>query len=291
MTETAGLVRIGELGRRTGVSPELLRAWEQRYGLLQPSRSQGGFRLYSALDEARVRRMKELLEGGLSAAEAAREALLVEGQRAVLGPADLAALGVRLREALDAFDAQQAHEALDQLLSAVPVEAALADVLLPYLRELGRRWKSGEATVAQEHFASAFLRGRLLTLARGWDRGEGPRVLLACLPGEQHDLGLLAFGLLVADRGWRVTFLGADTPLDTVAEAAALLDPAQVVLLGVAPRLLGKHAAGVRALAQRWPVAVAGSADPAKVGATGAWPLASDLVAAARSLVPGALPG
>ena len=286
MTEPTGLVRIGELGRRTGVSPERLRAWEQRYGLLQPTRSSGGFRLYSALDVARVRRMTELLESGLSAAEAAREALRVEGQGAALRPADVAALAVQLRQALDAFDAEQAHAALDRLLAGVPVESVLSDVVLPYLRELGGRWASGDVTVAQEHFASALLRGRLLALARGWDRGEGPRILLACLPGELHDLGLLAFGLLVARRGWRVTFLGADTPLDTVTDAASRLDPAQIVLVGVAGQLFRTHAAGVRALAQRWPVAVAGGADPAEVGEAGARPLTRDPVEAARSLVP-----
>ena len=109
-------------------------------------------------------------------------------------------------------------------------------------------------------------------------------VLLACLPGELHELGLLAFGLLVAQRGWRVTFLGADSPLDTVADTAARLEPAQIVLLGVPGQLFRKHAPGVKALARRWPVAVAGGADPAKVRATGSRPLTSDLVEAAGSL-------
>lgn len=279
-------MRIGELARRTGVSPELLRAWEQRYGLLQPLRSPGGFRLYAALDEVRVRRMTELIEGGLSAAEAAHEALLVDGQRAALPAVDVDALAVQLRQALDAFDAERAHVVLDQLLAGVPVEAAITEVVLPYLRDLGRRWVSGDATVAQEHFASALLRGRLLALARDWDGGDGPRILLACLPDELHDLGLLVFGLLVARRGWRVTFLGADTPLDTVADAAARLDPAQIVLLGLDGPPFRRHASGVRALAKQWPVAVAGGADPAKISATGARPLTGDPVEVARSLVP-----
>jgi DNA-binding transcriptional MerR regulator len=279
-------VRIGELGRRTGVSPELLRAWEQRYGLLQPSRSPGGFRLYSALDEERVRRMTELLEQGLSAAEAAREALRAEEQPVVLTGADLAVLAAQLRVALDAFDALQAHAVLDRLLAGVPLESALDDVLLPYLRNLGTRWASGEATVAQEHFASALLRSRLLALARGWDQGGGPVILLACLPDEQHELGLIAFGLLVARRGWRVTFLGADTPLDTVAEAASRLHPAKVVLLCLDGPHFRKHASAVRELARHWSVAVAGGADPARVIATGATPLLSDPLEAARSLAP-----
>src|SRR6185437_16970767 len=85
MTDAAHL-RIGALSRRVGVSPELLRAWEQRYGLLQPSRSAGGFRLYSDHDERRVRRTKELITRGWSAAEAAREALAFEDPPAPATP-------------------------------------------------------------------------------------------------------------------------------------------------------------------------------------------------------------
>jgi cobalamin-dependent methionine synthase I len=87
--------------------------------------------------------------------------------------------------------------------------------------------------VAEEHFASNLVRGRLLGLARGWDRGRGPRAVLACPPGERHDLGLLAFGLALREHGWRITFLGADTPLDTLAETVRSLAP-EALVLGVA---------------------------------------------------------
>src|SRR4051812_41583334 len=100
-------LRIGELSRRLGVSDHLLRAWETRYGLLQPFRSTGGYRLYSEADADRIRRMQEHLAAGLSAAEAAQAVLAEAGGRS----ADLAASGVgvgelsvSLREALDAFD-------------------------------------------------------------------------------------------------------------------------------------------------------------------------------------------
>ncbi|HVD14550.1 MAG TPA: MerR family transcriptional regulator, partial [Actinomycetota bacterium] len=75
-----GYLRIGELARRTGVSPELLRAWERRYGLLRPARTQGGYRLYTAADEARIRRMRAYLARGVAAAEAARLAVDAEAQ-------------------------------------------------------------------------------------------------------------------------------------------------------------------------------------------------------------------
>ena len=211
------MLRIGELSKRSGVSPELLRAWERRYGLLEPTRSPGGLRLYSLDDLERVRLMQEHLAGGLAAAEAAALASTPEHRDAADAARAPAASAVRdLAAALDAFDEPRAQAVLDELLAVATVDALLTDVVLPYLRELGERWERGEASIAQEHFASAVLRGRLLGLARGWGRGLGPLALLACLPGEQHDLGLIAFGLALRARGWRVAYLGPDTPLDTL---------------------------------------------------------------------------
>src|SRR4029079_17114722 len=95
-------IRIGELARRTGVSPELLRAWESRYGLLQPSRSPGGFRLYSAADEIRIHRMTRLIGAGLSAAEAARQALDATPAQPAVETSLVAEHAEQLRAALDA---------------------------------------------------------------------------------------------------------------------------------------------------------------------------------------------
>lgn len=220
MDDSAHL-RIGALSKRVGVSPELLRAWERRYGLLQPSRSAGGFRLYSGADEARIQAMQRYLEAGLSAAEAAR--LAVAG--ADSGAADPGAGKARFTEsvaeleaALGRFDEPAAHAALDRLFSAFRLQTVLREVVLPYLAELGRRWERGEASVAQEHFASNLLRGRLLGLARGWADSAGPRAVLACAPGELHDLPLISFGLALAARGWSITYLGPDTPIATINE-------------------------------------------------------------------------
>ena len=119
-------------------------------------------------------------------------------------------------QALDRFDDAGAQAALDRLIGALSFETVAREVILPYLRELGDRWERGEASVAQEHFASIVIRGRLLALARGWDRGTGPRALLACAPGEQHELGLIVFGLALRQHGWGITYLGADTPIETL---------------------------------------------------------------------------
>ena len=243
-------LRIGELSRRTGVSPELLRAWERRYGLLHPTRTGGGFRLYSPADERRVSLMLSHLQHGMSAAEAARLTLT----EADVGARDddepvLRRRAQELRQALDDFDESSAHSALDSVLAEFSTEAVLTDVVLPYLHELGERWASGEASVGQEHFASQLIRGRLLGLARGWDSGAGPRALLACAPGEQHDLGLIAFGVALRARGWRITYLGQDTPLETLAESARSLGPLAIVISSTSPDRLSRSGAELRRLA------------------------------------------
>jgi DNA-binding transcriptional MerR regulator len=257
---TDGYLRIGELSRRTGVSPELLRAWERRYGLFEPARSPGRFRLYSDADLARVETMKSNLERGLSAAEAARAALAAPQELSVPErPPAMDEAARALRVALDEFDEPGAQSAMDRLISGLSTEAFLRDVVLPLLRELGERWDRGDLTIAQEHFASGVLRGRLLALGRGWGRGSGPHAVLAAPPGERHDLGLLVFGLALRDHGWRVTLLGADTPIDTIADTARRVRPDLVVLATLMPSRLGSQGDALRELAAQWRVVISGA--------------------------------
>src|SRR5271165_3402639 len=152
------VLRIGELSRRAGVSDHVLRAWESRYGLLQPVRSAGGFRLYSEADALRA----VLGEDSGAGADPGRAA---GTHRAPPAAGELAGA---LRQALDAFDEPAAQAVLDRLVSGLSVTAVLREVVLPYLAELGERWERGTASVAQEHFASNLIRGRLAGLARGW---------------------------------------------------------------------------------------------------------------------------
>ena len=286
MTVVDGAIRIGELARRTGVSPELLRAWEQRYGLLLPSRSPGGFRLYSVADEARIRQMTRLIGDGLSAAQAARQALTADGGQPAIEAPLVDHLADQLRTALDSFDGTGAHASFDRLLASVSVEVVLADVLVPYLRDLGDRWVAGRATVAQEHFASNLIRGRLLAIARDWDSGNGPALLLACLPGEAHDLGLIMFGILAARRGWRITFLGADTPLDSLHASIRNIQPALTVLVATTPSLLAAHADDLRRLTSLTRTAIAGVTDAQAASDVGATALPRDIVQAATAVIP-----
>ena len=261
MVNTGEVLRIGELSKRAGVSPELLRAWERRYGLLRPARSAGGLRLYSPADVERVALMQQHLAEGMAAAEAAalavRDRVEEEAARTALRPA---AIRDELATALDAFDEPRAQAILDRLLALATVETLLAEVVVPYLQELGERWRRGEASVAQEHFASGVLRGRLLGLARGWGLGRGPVAVLACLPGEQHDLGLIAFGLALRSQGWRIIYLGPDSPIDTVADACRQLEPSLVVLNAVSRERVRPVLPQLRALTRRHKLALGGAA-------------------------------
>ncbi len=169
-------------------------------------------------------------------------------------------------------------------MAAFSVETVLQQVLLPYLHVLGDRWSSGEASVAQEHFASALIRGRLLGLARGWGNGSGPSVVLACPPGEEHDLGLIMFGIALARRGWRVTYLGQDTPFDTIRQTAAAVDASVVVLAVAEGTSAGTHAEELRALARDVHVAIGGGVSDGALTESGVRVLEGDPIEAARSL-------
>ena len=294
------MLRIGELSRRLGVSDYVLRAWESRYGLLQPVRSAGGFRLYSEADALRIRRMQAHLARGLSAAEAAREVLGEDSEArrdsGVRGGPDQAAgpdriavtvseLSGALRRALDTFDEPAAQAVLDRLVSDLSVPTMLREVVLPYLADLGERWVRGTASIAQEHFASNVIRGRLAGLARGWGNGHGPRALLACPPGELHDLALMVFGIVLNRAGWRIDYLGANTPVEELTRTVEASQPDLVVLAAARTPAFEGLAAQLTELARRAPLALAGAgATPQLAAAVQARLLGGDPVTAAENV-------
>lgn len=257
MSESGDRWRIKEFAGRVGVQEETLRAWERRYQLLQPERSAGGYRLYSPADERRIRSMQAHMARGIAAAQAAALAV-AESARDVVAPADPAALLEALLAAAEAFDATRFDALLDAAF-ARGVVAAIGDVVLPLLGEIGLRWERSEITVGHEHFASHLVERRLLAMAKGWDAGHGPLALLACPSGERHTLGLVCFGLLLADRGWRIAYLGADTPVDQVADMSAALKPSVVVLCALDAQHLTAAAAPITELGRHHHTMIAGS--------------------------------
>lgn len=282
MATGSGPHRIGEFSRRVGVSPELLRAWERRYGLVRPTRSAGGYRLYGDQDAARVARMNRALADGLSAAEAARTAL---AEPVTDSDPVLETNRRRLLDAVASYDEAGLQLTLDDALATFGLEVLLERIILPVLVEVGAQWEGGRLEVSQEHLTSNVIRGRLLSMARLWSRGSGPLAVLACLPGEEHDIGLLAFGLVLRSYGWRILFLGADTPLATVAQAAGSTHPAAVVMTTFDAELYSTQVRGLRRLARAVPLYLGGpGASVALATKLGARFLAGDVSAAARAL-------
>ena len=157
MPEESASLRIGEFARRVGVSADVLRSWERRYGVLNPHRSEGGFRLYSDADAARVAVMRRALDRGLSAAEAAHVALHEPSRpdHGVLGDAT-----ARLLAAIRGYDEAEMHAILDESLEAFGIEAVLRDLVLPTLHRVGAEWAAGRLEISQEHFASHLRPGR-----------------------------------------------------------------------------------------------------------------------------------
>jgi MerR family transcriptional regulator, light-induced transcriptional regulator len=279
-------VRVGELARRVGVAPETLRAWERRYGVLRPARTPGGYRVYDTEDELRARRMRELIESGWAAGEAA-QAVTAAGEvaplRRVRSPIGGAASEVL--PALLGFDCAAAQAAFDRVFAARSMDAALRDVVLPALHEVGERWARGEITVAQEHFATEVISGRLRSLGREFDHGLGPRVVLAGPAAERHDIGLLCCALALHFRGWRVTYLGPDTPTDAIQSAVGVVDPDVVVVGAVQRHPLRLAAPALSRLATKVTLAVGGAgASPELAAVAGARHLRGDPVTAAASL-------
>ena len=278
-------LRIGELSRRVGVSPELLRAWETRYGLLRPERTAGGLRLFSEEDERRVRLMRKHIAAGLSASEAARLARSGEESASRVGSASFAEIQTALAHGLEALDEPMAQSALDQLFRAFALPFALSEVILPFLHQLGERWAAAETTIAHEHFASNVLGGRLRALSRGWGNGVGPRAVLACPPGERHELGLLCFGLALRDHGWRITYLGAETPLGEITGALSELVPSIVVLSAISQQRFRDASEEITALATQVRVGMGGAgASRALAREMGAELLGGDAIGEAAGL-------
>jgi MerR family transcriptional regulator, light-induced transcriptional regulator len=211
-------LNIAALTRRTGVPADTIRKWEQRYGVLSPARTSGGQRRYTEVDVARIEWLKARIHEGYRIGEAA--ALLGSTTGA---PTSAGELRTAFVDAARASDVDALGHLVDHALALAALDEALTNVLAPALVEIGEQWASGEITVAQEHLASSAVRSalqKLLADARASVRGVA---VLACAPGERHEIGLMMLAVLLRSDGWQVAFLGADTPLDDAFALAATI--------------------------------------------------------------------
>lgn len=214
-----GLVPIRTLSNLTGVNSVTLRAWERRYELIKPIRTPKGHRLYTMADVDLINQVVTLLGNGMSIGQI-RQVLETDKARPepVREPATAFSPWLnyqdRLLRAIVAFDDGELSEVYHEVLSLYPVDIVTHRLIMPLLRELGERWAQGSGSIAEEHFFSVFLRNKLGARFHHLSRNrQGPKLLAACLPGEQHEVGLLLFALAALDRDYQVLLLGPNTPL------------------------------------------------------------------------------
>ena len=194
---TTELFPIRTVSTLTGVNPVTLRAWERRHGLIRPVRTPSGHRLYGHEQIESIHRILGLLKRGLPISQVARALATPAGSSRAGGQIGYwRELCELLVAATARFDEQELERVYASALSLHPVEAVTDRLLLPVLRELGRRWESGEGSIAQEHFFSGYVRDKLGARFHHRTRHDrGPRILAACLHEEQHEIGLLVFAL------------------------------------------------------------------------------------------------
>lgn len=191
----------------------------------------------------------------------------------------------QLEQTLESFDEAGGHRVLSQLFTELALEDALSDVVLPYLHAMGTRWSEGAIGVAQEHFASNVLRSRLSLLMNSEARTEGALAVLACMPDEHHEFGLMAMSLALSRLGWRTSYLGADTPISELATTCLTLQPEAVVLCAHRDTAFEVHGPALRLIAASAPLHIAGPGATDDVGELcHASYLDGDPVRAARAL-------
>jgi len=211
-----------------------LRAWERRYGVPVPQRTASAYRLYSAEDVALIKRMSELVLGGMPPSDAARLVLSNTAHgadtvaREPVDPGEIAC--ERILGAVERWDGDAIDAELARISYLFDAQSLLQRVLSPLLVEVGKRWERGVLSVAQEHLLSEKIELLLRAQLRALDRRDGPLVLAACIDREDHVLGLLGVALRFATSGCRVVVLGAATPADALGDAVRSMTPRLVGL-------------------------------------------------------------
>jgi DNA-binding transcriptional MerR regulator/methylmalonyl-CoA mutase cobalamin-binding subunit len=274
----------------TGVNAITLRAWERRHGIVEPVRTPSGHRLYRQADVDRIQRVLALLATGLPISQARRSLGEPEGRRRATRVDPWQAHRERVVGAVARFDEDSLDNIYNAALALHPIQTVTARLLLPVLRILGERWANREGGITEEHFFSAYLRNKLGARIHHRGRQAGrPRVLSACLPGEQHEIGLMLFTLVAHERGLDTVFLAANTPIEDLPRAAKRANCDAIVLSATLPPAVTVLEAALPALvaAAPVPVFVGGRASVAArdaIVAAGAQVLGADIDAGAKRL-------
>jgi methylmalonyl-CoA mutase cobalamin-binding domain/chain len=234
--------------RRAGLTPDVLRVWEMRYGAVEPGRTEGGQRRYSDADVERLRRLRLATEAGRRIGDvveldnAALGGMLEEDLRArplggtALAPGPAAnLLDECLRGVMD-FDEARLGAALSRASVVLTPHELVESLVGPLMRRVGELWQAGEIDPAHEHMASVLVRGVLTRVVAALPPGEPRRrLVVATPPGERHEIGALLVATTAAATGWAVTYLGADLPAASIVRAVLAVDARAVALSAIHP--------------------------------------------------------
>jgi MerR family transcriptional regulator, light-induced transcriptional regulator len=225
-TDSAATYSIKAVAEATGLTVETLRAWERRYGVIEPKRGPGGHRLYTSHDVARLRRLRETTARGHpigKIAHLSNEALsrLISDRPASRDDVAAQALIERILAAVDGYRPAECDQAMTMAFALLSPLVAVRSVLSPALREVGERWHRGEMCIAQERIASNCVRRQLISLLYTFNSvAEGAAVVFATLSGERHELGILMYATIAASLKVRTFYLGPDLPVEEMARCA-----------------------------------------------------------------------
>ncbi|MGE5701564.1 MAG: MerR family transcriptional regulator [Clostridia bacterium] len=249
MTASKGWYSIRQVAEMTGISTQLIRKWEERYGIIQPHRQENGYRVYSEQDVMVLKKMQALIGEGYSVKNAI---LTLKAEEQQVKSLDLA--GLVDRDDLDdaSQESQEAHyvqqllmagEACDESRLTYLLQHAyhgfslspfLDRVVSPFLREVGHLWEEGAWSEFQEHIASQVVRDYLIQLRRNLkENKDGPLLLGTCLPHEWHEIPIHILLLHAAQRGWRTVFLHAAPAEGAIEKAVDRLQPNRVILSAI----------------------------------------------------------
>lgn len=232
--EDSGLFPIRTVSSITGVNSITLRAWERRYGLIKPVRTPKGHRLYTQNDIDLIQQVVGLLENGISIGQVKKHlSQKTTSTKETKTDDPWTTHQRRMLNAITRFDTNALDAAYNETLSLYPVELVTNKLIIPLLKTLGKRWETEEGSIAEEHFFGAYLRNKLGARFHHHSSTQpGPKILAACLPGEQHEIGLMLFCLAAIRHGFQLIYLGADTPINEVLIPATRAQCDAIVLSG-----------------------------------------------------------
>jgi MerR family transcriptional regulator, light-induced transcriptional regulator len=245
---------ISTVSKRSGVKSDLVRAWERRYQAVKPTRTDGGHRVYTDLDIARLKLLNQATGNGHSISQIAnlsldelKNLLKKEGNsitQALEKPKPLN--GSRLHVAEDyvqkcyaavfAFDAHALESHFENAIVELGTEIFIEKLLNPLLTLIGDRWRTGELRPVHEHMASSIVRSLTYILRNNSPCSpNAPKMIVSTPINQLHELGALLAGIIAELKGWKVTYLGANLPAEEIA-AAVKFTNARAVTLSISYR-------------------------------------------------------